>query len=144
MLTEEFIQDMSLARLEPEMLPNGRLNTYALACCLYETINRGIVPASVAAFQKVVEEDEEFVDELNEYYPDDRKGQKVDLGLDTRERDILMEILALHFAERNWPINMDPEDTMLEFATKMDAGLRKEGWDFRINWDHLCGQAPKH
>jgi len=144
MLSEEFIADLSRARIEPEMLPDGRLNTYALACCLYETINQGIVPASVAAFQRIVEDDEGFVDELNEYYPDDRKGQQVDLGLDTRERDILKEILALHFAGRNWPINMDREGTMLEFAEKMDAALKKEGWDFRIKWDHLGERVPRH
>jgi len=143
MLTEEFIQDLSRARIEPEMLPDGRLNTYALASCLYETINQGIVPVSVAAFQRIVEDDEGFVDELNEYYPDDRKGQQVDLGLDTRERDILKEILALHFAGRNWPLNMDREGTMLEFAEKMDVALRKEGWDFRIKWDYLDKRAPR-
>jgi hypothetical protein len=140
MLSDDFIQSLDRKRLEPEMLPDGRLNTYALACCLCETINQGIVPASVAAFQRIVEEDAEFVDELNEYYRDDRKGQVVDLGLDTRERDILMEIVALRFAGRNWPINMDGPGTMREFAGRMDAALKAEGWDFRIRWEPLGGQ----
>jgi len=143
MLSQDIIENLDRQRLQPEMLPEGRLNIYALACCLSEALQRGIVPSSVAAFQQVLEEDEAFVDDLNSLYPDDAHAKEVGLGLDTAERHVLLEILAMRFADRSWPILMDSEKSTTDFLLKMEEALKEKGWDFRFDWEGLGYQRPQ-
>lgn len=107
------------------MLPDGRLNPYALASCLYEMLDKGICPPSIAEAQTVLEADDRFVEAMNRLYPDTR-GQEQHLGLDTAERGAMLEILAWNFADNSWPVIGDSLETQRNFLDKMQNGLGRD------------------
>ncbi len=70
-----------------------------LACCRWELEQRHLTPPSNFALRIVVEEDAKLVRRLNASYAD----AAPDGGLDTVERDALLDVLGRHFTGRPWP-----------------------------------------
>src|ERR1700677_5036206 len=70
-----------------------------LACCRRELEQRRMTPPSNFVLRIVVEEDPKLVRTLNAHYAD----AAPDGGLDTAERDALLDVVGRHFIERLWP-----------------------------------------
>jgi hypothetical protein len=88
-----------------------------LACCRWELEQRHMTPPSNFALRIIVEEDAKLVRRLNEYYAD----AAPDGGLDTVERDALLDALARHFTGRPWPQSGGMEATRRFMADLQDA-----------------------
>lgn len=121
--------DISRATIAAAALPQGALNLYALGCCVTEVLNRGIIPESPGALQAILETSGEFIEIMNAFYPDPGEGTGPhDLGLDTADREWVMEIIALHFTGRSWPCNGDHPFDRVKFLAALIDALGREGW----------------
>lgn len=129
----DWLRDLSRATLAPRMLEAGKLNIYALACAIHVTRQQGIVPPTPAALQAILEADTELVAELNEIYPDANDGIPRDLGLDTRERELVHHAIARHFVDREWPCTGDVRREQKRYAVDMKAALAKAGWGYLVD-----------
>lgn len=123
-----WLADPSRANIVPLMLPEGKLNPFALACALVEACNKGAIAPSVGEFQALMETDDELVTILNSYYPDPNDGKGHYLGLDTAERDMVAYVLAQRFAKRDWPTFGDGGAAANEFLVAYCTGLTEAGW----------------
>ena len=128
----DWLANLSRATLAPLAMKGGRLNLYALACAIHVTRQQGIVPPTPSALQAILEADGELVEELNEIYPDEA-GTPQDLGLDTREREMVRDAVARHFAGRDWPCLGDVREEQRRYAEGLKAGLEKAGWGFVVD-----------
>jgi hypothetical protein len=70
-----------------------------LACCRFELEQRHMIPPSNFALRIIVEEDPKLVRKLNADYA----YAAPDGGLDTDDRDTLLDVLGNHFTGRLWP-----------------------------------------
>ncbi len=118
--------------LLPAMRPGGRLNPYAFACALSETLDTGIIPASPAALQEVLETDDNLVHTLNRFYPDDNAKVERFLGLDTQDRELVAHVLAKRFTNRGWPTFGDSSGETVKFLDALKCHLLSIGWHFRF------------
>jgi hypothetical protein len=76
-----------------------------------------MTPPSNFALRIIVEEDAGLVRHLNEYYAD----AAPDGGLDTVERDALLDVLGRHFTGRPWPRSGGMDATRRFMAALQDA-----------------------
>jgi len=138
MLTVDYIINLKRATLEPEMLPGGEINPHALACCLREAAEFGILPPSVSAFQAILEESEGLVDTLNEYYPDD--GVDIYAGyLDTNDREVMLGIISDHFEAGMVPRFMHSDAEIEDFEGRLKASMEAQGWKYEVDGE---GDTP--
>jgi hypothetical protein len=93
-----------------------------LSCCLVELAQRGMMPASPEQVTRILASDPSYCDRLNHLYV------TAEDGLDTREREELLDIVARHLAGRVWPANMDTEEEVSAFADALASGMEREGW----------------
>ncbi len=70
-----------------------------LACCRWELEQRHMTPPSNFILRIIVEEDAKLVRRLNADYAD----AAPDGGVDTVERDALLDVLGRHFTGQPWP-----------------------------------------
>ena len=94
-----------------------------LACCRWELEQRHMTPPSNFALRIVIEEDCKLVWTLNANYA----NAAPDGGLDTVERDALLDVLGLHFAGRQWPRSGGIEVTR-RFLANLQRGMAAAGW----------------
>jgi hypothetical protein len=99
------------------------INAIPLACCRAEIENLGLAPPDDAALIAVIETDQELVAQLNEYYTGDGES-----GLDTAEREWLLDVVAIHFTKRAWPANMEANDAATEFMQDLTAAAMDADW----------------
>jgi hypothetical protein len=99
------------------------INSIPLACCKAELAARNVRPPSDQALAEVIEEDQEFTEILNDCYngPDTS-------GLDTAEREILLDTIGLRFAGGHWPCFMDGVEYREQFANRLVANAQAAGW----------------
>jgi hypothetical protein len=97
-----------------------------LACCRFELEKQGLVPPSDKALADILETDEAFVIQLNQYYVGEESTG--DHGLDTYERDWLKENIAMHFTGRSWPCNSDDRQSTEQFAKDLVVNTKAAGW----------------
>ena len=76
-----------------------RLLSAPLACCRWELGQRHMTPPSNFVLRIIVEEDPRLVRTLNANYAD----ATADGGLETDERDALLDVVARHYTGRQWP-----------------------------------------
>ena len=94
-----------------------------LACCRYELQRRHMTPPSKLALRIVVEEDPKLVRRLNAYYAD----AAPDGGLDTVERDALLDVLARHFTGQPWP-RSGGMDATRRFMADIQRAMTRARW----------------
>jgi hypothetical protein len=94
-----------------------------LACCRWELEQRHMVPPSNIALRIVVEEDPTLVRSLNADYAD----ATPDGGLDTVERDALLDVLGRHFTGQPWP-RSGGMDAIRLFMANLQRAMTKAGW----------------
>jgi hypothetical protein len=99
------------------------INPIPLACCRAELNARNLRAPSDAELAKLIEADQELTQILNDCYngPDES-------GLDTAEREQLLEIIGFKFAGSHWPCNFDSEDYTRQFAKRLVANAEAAGW----------------
>jgi hypothetical protein len=93
-----------------------------LACCRWELARRHMTPPSNLALRIVVEENAGLVRTLNIHYGD----AAADGGLDAAERDVLFDVLGLHFTGRKWP--RSGMEVTKRFMTDLQAGMLAKNW----------------
>jgi hypothetical protein len=74
-----------------------------LACCRFELTQRRMIPPSNFALRIVVEEDPMLVRSLNARYADAAS----DGGLESADREALLDIVGKHFTGKPWPRSGD-------------------------------------
>ena len=94
-----------------------------LACCRWELEQRRMTPPSNVALRIVVEEDPNLVRALNADYGD----ATPDGGLDTDERDALLDVLGRHFTGRPWP-RSGGIDATRQFMADLGNAMVAAGW----------------
>jgi hypothetical protein len=94
-----------------------------LACCRWELDQRHMTPPSNFALRIVVEEDPNLVRNLNADYGD----ATADGGLDTDERDALLDIVGRHFTGRSWP-RSGGMDATRRFMAELQRAMTAAGW----------------
>jgi hypothetical protein len=82
-----------------------------------------MVPPSNDALRQIIEQDQDLVDTLNEYYGD----AAADGGLDKVERELLFDLLARHFTGQLWPRTGGMEATR-RFMAGLQRVMRAAGW----------------
>jgi hypothetical protein len=99
------------------------VNPIPLACCKAELEARNLRPPNDEALAQLIEEDQEFTQTLNDCYngPDQS-------GLDTAEREELLEIIGFKFAGSHWPCNFDSQDYTRQFAQRLVTNAEAAGW----------------
>jgi hypothetical protein len=93
-----------------------------------------MTPPSNFALRIVVEEDPKLVRRLNAYYAD----AAADGGLDTVERDALLDALGRHFTGQLWPRSGGMEATR-RFVGDLQQGMTRGGMGGRSAG---CGVMP--
>lgn len=101
----------------------AKVKAIPLKCCLWELSKRKLVPPNDRALSRIIEEDQEFTKKLNRYYKDTSE-----LGLDTFEREELLEIVGQKFAKMSWPCNMHGQEYTDQFANNLVTSVKAEGW----------------
>jgi hypothetical protein len=81
-----------------------------------------MTPPSNFALRIIVEEDPKLVRSLNPYYA----GAASDGGLDTADRDALLDVLGKHFTGRLWPRSGGMEATR-QFMVELQRAMTKAG-----------------
>jgi hypothetical protein len=94
-----------------------------LACCRWELERRHMTPPSNFALRIVVEENAGLVRALNCHYAD----AAPDGGLDVAERDLLFDVLGVHFTGREWPRSGGMEVTK-RFVIDLQAEMIAKNW----------------
>lgn len=94
-----------------------------LACCRWELEQRHMTPPSNFVLRIVVEEDPKLVRSLNAYYAD----ATPDGGLDTVERDALLDTLGRHFTGQAWPRAGGMQVTR-RFMAELQRAMTRAGW----------------
>lgn len=94
-----------------------------LACCRWELQHRHMTPPSDFALRIVVEDDPKLVRRLNAYYAD----AAPDGGLDTVERDALLDTLGRHFTGQPWP-RAGGMDATRRFMADLQRAMTRAGW----------------
>jgi hypothetical protein len=94
-----------------------------LACCRWELEQRRMTPPSNFVLRIVVEEDPKLVRTLNAHYAD----AAPDGGLDTVERDALLDVLGRHFIGTTWP-RSGGMDATRRFMAGLQRAMIKAGW----------------
>jgi len=94
-----------------------------LACCRWELEQRHMRPPSNIALRIVVEDDPNLVRSLNADYAD----ATADGGLDTVERDALLDVLGRHFTGRPWP-RSGGMDATRRFMADLQGAMSRAGW----------------
>ena len=113
---------MDWAGLIEPLAPEKTLATLLpapLACCRWELEQRHMMPPSNIGLRVVVEEDPKLVRRLNAYYAD----AAPDGGLDTVERDALLDVLGRHFTGQLWPRSGGMDATRRFMADLQNAML---------------------
>jgi hypothetical protein len=82
-----------------------------------------MTPPSNFALRVVVEEDDTLVGSLNDLYAD----ATPDGGLDTVERDALLDVVGKHFTGRQWP-RSGGMDATRRFMADLQRALIRAGW----------------
>jgi hypothetical protein len=98
------------------------LQSAPLACCRWELQQRHMTPPSKLAL-RIVEEDAKLVRRLNTYYAD----AAADGGLDTVERDALLDALGRHFVRQPWP-RSGSMDATGRFVADLQRAMTRAGW----------------
>ena len=101
----------------------ARLLTAPLSCCRWELERHHMTPPSNFALRIIVEEDRKLVRSLNANYAD----APPDGGLDTAERDVLFDLLGLHFTGCLWPRSGGTEATR-RLAADLHHAMVAAGW----------------
>ena len=94
-----------------------------LACCRWELERRHMSPPSNIALRIVVEDDPALVRALNAGYADAASEG----GLDTPEREMLLDVLGRHFTGRPWPRSGGMEATR-RFMADLQRAMAAAGW----------------
>jgi len=94
-----------------------------LACCRWELQQRHMTPPSNFALRIVVEDDDRLVRSLNAGYAD----AAPDGGLDTVERDALLDVVGQHFTGRQWPQSGGMAATR-RFMADLQRAMTRAGW----------------
>lgn len=94
-----------------------------LACCRWELEQRHMMPPSNFILRIIVEEDPKLVRRLNAHYA----GAAPDGGLDTIERDALLDVLGKHFTGRLWP-RSGGMDATRRFMGDLQHAMVAAGW----------------
>jgi hypothetical protein len=94
-----------------------------LACCRFELEQRHMTPPSNIALRIIIEEDATLVRALNEHYAD----AAPDGGLDTVERDALLDVLGRHFTAQPWP-RSGGIDATRRFLLQLQRAMSRAGW----------------
>ena len=82
-----------------------------------------MTPPSNLALRIIVEEDPKLVRSLNPYYADAAS----DGGLDTADRDALLDVLGKHFTGKLWP-RSGGMDATRRFMAELQRAMTKAGW----------------
>ena len=82
-----------------------------------------MVPPSNDALRQIIERDTDLVETLNEYYGD----ATPDGGLDTVERELLLDLLGRHFTGHLWP-RTGGMDTTRRFMVGLQRAMVASGW----------------
>jgi hypothetical protein len=82
-----------------------------------------MMPPSNIALRVVVEEDPNLVRALNTYYADAAS----DGGLDTDERDALLDAIGRHFTGQPWP-RSGGMDAARRYMADLQRAMTRAGW----------------
>lgn len=102
-----------------------------LACCRWELVQRHMTPPSNFALRIIVEEDPRLVRSLNTYYAE----AAPDGGLDTAEREALLDVLGKHFIGQPWP-RTGGVDATRKFMADLQPAMTRANWTV-----HFFGMA---
>lgn len=94
-----------------------------LACCRWELENRRMVPPSNEALRQIIEAEPSLVEMLNRYYGD----ATPDGGLDSAEREKLLDLLGRHFTGKSWP-RTGGMDATRRFMATLQRAMAAAGW----------------
>lgn len=94
-----------------------------LACCRWELEQRHMTPPSNFVLRIVVEEDPKLVRTLNAHYAD----AAPDGGLDSLERDALLDVVGRHFIGQPWP-RSGGMDATRRFMVELQRAMSRTGW----------------
>ena len=94
-----------------------------LACCRWELERRRMIPPSNFALRIIVEEDPKLVRILNAHYAE----AAPDGGLESVERDALLDVIGRHFTGRAWPCSGGMDATR-RFMADLQSGMVATRW----------------
>lgn len=94
-----------------------------LACCRWELERRHMTPPFNFALRIIVEEDPKLVRRLNGSYAD----AAPDGGLESAERDMLLDVLSRHFTGQLWPRSGGTEITR-RYLADLQHAMIAAGW----------------
>jgi hypothetical protein len=116
-LGEHPAPEMSLATLLPA----------PLACCRRELEQRRISPPSGFLLRIVIEEDAKLVRTLNRRYVDiTHEG-----GLETIEKDALLDVISRHFTGQPWP-RSGSMDATRSFMARLQSTMTAARWEAEL------------
>ncbi len=96
-----------------------KLTDKAWACLKYELedlAESSIDTALIEAIKLRVEADEEYCKDMNEIYSEVQDPR----GLDTMDRDILYDFVAMELGFKHWPLYMDSEEYTNQFYKALE------------------------
>ncbi|MBV9250478.1 MAG: hypothetical protein JO227_14680 [Acetobacteraceae bacterium] len=82
-----------------------------------------MTPPSNVALRFIIEESPRLVHELNDAYAE----ADPDGGLDTPEREALLDVISKHFTNRLWPRNAGMNATR-RFMADLQRAMAASGW----------------
>jgi hypothetical protein len=94
-----------------------------LKCCRWELERRRMSPPSNFVLRIIVEEDSGLVRRLNARYADVADEG----GLETTERDALLDVIGRHFTGRKWP-RTGGMDATKRFMADLQSAMVATNW----------------
>ena len=94
-----------------------------LACCRFELAQRRMIPPSNFALRIIVEEDPVVVRRLNARYA----GATSDGGLESVDREALLDIMGKHFTGKQWPRSGDMGATR-RYMADLQRAMTRARW----------------
>lgn len=103
-----------------------KINENALACCLNILDSFCNFQPTADQLRVVIEKYPAFMMDMNTFYTTvDPKH-----GMDTQDREELLDVLSLHFMSRHWPLYGErmTRVEMDEFSNQLTEAVKRSGW----------------
>ena len=101
------------------------------ACCVDDLKSwANIEITDVEKFEKWLFSNENMNEDVRPIYSDTKEVNTAadSYGLDTQDRDLLMDEVAFHLVGSRWPLNLDGPEYMRDFVRNLKTALENCEW----------------